>query len=80
MMSMPDVELERAVATHTAQISNLAEGQRRIETALDRFESKMDKYMEITRWSPTAKAAVIAPAIMAIGGLIGLAISNGGPT
>lgn len=76
---MSSIELEREVAVHGEAIRGLVAGQTRIEKKVDGFDAKLDTAVAGSRWTPAAKAAVIAPTIAGVFTLIALIITNGGP-
>lgn len=72
--------LREVVATHTVEIRQIREVQGEVRGSLTRIEDKIDRSAASQRWTPGAKATVIAATITTMGGLIAMAVLQGGPT
>lgn len=72
--------LREVVATHTVEIRQLRDGQVEIKGTLTHIKDVIDRDVAGRRWTPGAKATVIAATITTMGGLVAMAILNGGPS
>lgn len=72
--------LREVVATHTVEIRQLRDGQVEIKGTLIHIKDAIDRDVAGRRWTPGAKATIIAATITTMGGLVAMAILNGGPS
>lgn len=75
----PERPIEVTVAVNTQRIESLERGQEAVLSSLRRIEDKVDTAASSLRWTPGAKATVIAATITSMGALIAMAIIQGGP-
>lgn len=76
-----DEQVQREiVAAHTVEIRQLAATDVEIKSILTRVEDKIDRVVASRTWTPGAKATVIAATITTVGGLVAMAVLQGGPS
>lgn len=75
-----DLPIEVRVALVEQETEALKTRQGDIIGSLRRIEDKVDNAASSLRWTPGAKATVIAATITSMGALLAMAILNGGPS